>query len=559
MNFSKVKFVRDEFCVIFSYILLSLIATFPLVFHLNSHVIGNDNTDVWQRLWNTWWLERCVLNFKTLSYTNLLYYPTGTSLVFHDMDFSNLSISFLLQRLFSLVTAYNLLVLLSLTVSAYAMYLLAKYLISQRLAAFFSGIIFAYCPYILSQIFNGITGLVWSAWIPLYILYLFKSIKEKDKNKNIFLSAIFLFLTAINSGYYFIYLVIFTAVFLAYYHKDILNRRFLISFSVAILVFIFLSLPFIYLKLNYLLHGQAPINSLHGMAVMTNLESFFLPFKANQPDIAPFFYHIDYIGWTVIILVLLSLRLIPEKKEAKFWLFTLVLFLILAQGPFLQIGNKEILPNLFYVFLHRYFPFFSTMRFPYRFIIMAMLSASILSGYVLAGIFERNKHRLKTLIVASICLILIMAEFLFISLPPWPFRLVNTVIPSFYYDISKDNEDYALIEVPIKGHKCLYYQTIHGKKMIGGYLSYSSPSTVSLFIKGQGPLNIEKSNLHPDCEMPKGGLYLDERSIASYHIKYIILHRSLVPKNHADKLDEILRSAFNDRTVKDGMVIYRIF
>jgi len=551
MNYDKAQSITKEIWIILGYIVLALVATYPLIFRFGTHVIGNNYTDVWQSLWNSWWLERCLLNLKNPFYTDYLYYPQGADLIFHGMAFFDMVISFLFQRMFNLIVAYNLLILLSLIISGYSAYLLVKYLTCDRISSFLSGIIFAFCPYILGQIYNGALGLVWTAWLPLYVLFLFKFLRER-KRKYVFLSMLILFLVAVNSIYYFIAILFFTLIFITCYYREIrsiLNRK-------VIFMFLFLLVFFISPKLIHFLANGIPRCHIE---VNTDIRSFFSPFRVNDPEMLPYFYHVDYIGWAVILPVLFLLKSLFRKKEIGFLFLSLFIFFILAQGPLFRIDGIKIIPNLFYTFLNKYFPFFSSIRFPYRFTAIVMLSASILSGYAFADIFNRIKGRIKTIFMAII-VILIPAEFLFISLPPWPMPLVDASIPSFYYDIAIDNGDFAIAEVPLYGHKCLYYQTAHGKKMVGGYISRPKPS-MELYINGKGPLNLSASNLHPGYDIFEGDpqFSVDEKSIIRSNIKYIILHRSLIPEAHFRYIDTVLSGGFKNRTVIGDMVIYRTF
>jgi hypothetical protein len=59
--------------------------------------------------------------------------------------------------------------------------------------------------------------------------------------------------------------------------------------------------------------------------------------------------------------------------------------------------------------------------------------------------------------------------------------------------------------------------------------------------------------------MPKDGLDLNEETLRSYNIKYIILHRSLIPKEHFIRLNEVLSMSFKDKNTIGDLVVYKIF
>ncbi|HEC49924.1 MAG TPA: hypothetical protein ENI40_02055, partial [Candidatus Desulfofervidus auxilii] len=171
---------KTLFTVLIGYVFITLLMTYPLVFHLTTHIPG-DAGDGHQNLWNIWHFKKRLLNFQNPFYTNYLYYPIGVKLIFHTYGvFNNL----LVLPFNNIVLAYNFIVLFSFVMSAMGMYFLSFYLTQDKFGSFIAGVIFSFCPYKFAHLL-GHLNLVSTEWIPFYILYLIKTFKEPFSYKNI--------------------------------------------------------------------------------------------------------------------------------------------------------------------------------------------------------------------------------------------------------------------------------------------------------------------------------------------------------------------------------------
>ena len=82
--------------VIFGYLLLAVLMTYPLAENLFSHVPGC--CDIYQNLWNIWWVKKSLFELHTSPYyTDYLYQPYGVSLALHTLSFFNSVLGAVLQ------------------------------------------------------------------------------------------------------------------------------------------------------------------------------------------------------------------------------------------------------------------------------------------------------------------------------------------------------------------------------------------------------------------------------------------------------------------------------
>ena len=138
---------REGVIVTVTFTILTLILTYPVILKLSTHFMC-DGGDGFQNMWNMWWLKTSLLSLKTNPYyTTYLHYPDGISLLFQTFNPFNGLISIPLQFMFKMEIIYNLIVIFSFIMSGIGMYLLARYLIKNRPAAFIAGAIYTFCPF----------------------------------------------------------------------------------------------------------------------------------------------------------------------------------------------------------------------------------------------------------------------------------------------------------------------------------------------------------------------------------------------------------------------------
>ena len=185
---------------------------------------------------------------------------------------------------------------------------------------------------------------------------------------------------------------------------------------------------------------------------------------------APFPEWESYLGGLVILLAVVGV-ITARHRAALFWLLVLVVFTMITMGPYLQIkGTVYEGVKLPFYFLQD-LPGFESMRSPKHLLTLVMLALAVLAGYGAHFVFQRmlGSHTLVT----HTALALIVALLLFDSWG-WPrsFPLSDASVPQFYEELKKDKGEAVLLHIPIpslENPKPLYYQTVHGKKMIGGY------------------------------------------------------------------------------------------
>jgi hypothetical protein len=163
------------------------------------------------------------------------------------------------------------------------------------------------------------------------------------------------------------------------------------------------------------------------------------------------------------------------------WVILTVGFAALSLGPFIHVaGVNTYIPGPWAVL--RYVPLIDAARTPTRFSIVAALGLAIMLAGALAALGRRfPQHR--RLVAATVGVLLAL------ELAPAPRTLYSASIPSVYQTIAADPRPVRVLHLPFGirdgtftagdfSARYLFYQTGHGKRLIGGYLSRISPKRV---------------------------------------------------------------------------------
>jgi hypothetical protein len=153
---------------------------------------------------------------------------------------------------------------------------------------------------------------------------------------------------------------------------------------------------------------------------------------------------------------------------------------VLSLGPVLQVWGRStftafgITVPLPYLALY-YVPLLNIFRAPSRFIVLTMLALAVLAGFVLAGVgrvrWRGAARPARAWGISAVVGALVLLEFLAIPsmVPP------GYDVP-FYQQLAQEPGDFAILELPLRPMSDYEtYQTVHGKPIIGGYLSRQPP------------------------------------------------------------------------------------
>ena len=162
-------------------------------------------------------------------------------------------------------------------------------------------------------------------------------------------------------------------------------------------------------------------------------------------------------------------------KIPRLWGGLAIAFAALSLGPFIHIaGVNTYIPGPWAIL--RYAPIIGLARTPARFSIMVMLMIAVLFGAALCWIGQRWPARRRS-ILATVTVLLLF------ELLPAPRPIYSAAVPRIFTRIAAVQDDTAkLLELPFGvrdgtrsvgnfSARSQYFQTVHRKPLIGGYLS----------------------------------------------------------------------------------------
>ena len=174
-----------------------------------------------------------------------------------------------------------------------------------------------------------------------------------------------------------------------------------------------------------------------------------------------------------LLLIVLAWRFAGYKLP-RFWLALTAGFGLLTLGPFITVAHVNTYVPTPWALL-RYVPLIGAARVPARMGVVVVLGFAVLVACALVAIVNRFPAR-RRLILCTAGLVLACELF------PGPRRLYSASIPLVYEAVAADPRPVRVLMLPtgIKdglsnignfGPQAQYYQTFHGKGLIGGYLS----------------------------------------------------------------------------------------
>ncbi len=503
------------------FLFLTLCVTFPLVLSPASSIYSptdHISTDVYATMAITlWWPKYAIWNLgQSLLRTPMLCAPYSYFL----------STSFLIgwfalpvTLLTSPVFTNNLLTWAGYFLSALSAYLLVHHLTRNRLASALSGVVFAFCPYMLLRGYTTYDT-IQVQWLPLYILALLKFDEERSWKNAGWLAGSLLGAILLSLFYYFVFFPILTGAYLIVrlvaYHRTrkervqspesrvqsqeletqdsglraswlsgLISRQDLVKLTAvgAVVAGAFV--------LHYKLDIQPPpdlpkvesglpmrrsVDQLWELRMA--VKDYFVPvqqsavFGGAVKDYWQEIYQTErrnsinsaaYVGYVALILAAYALYRRRDWKTAFFALFGL-LALLATLGPY---------PFTPAWLMFQYAPFVRRINF-YK--VYVQLAVAVLAGIGLSLFLERFKARKQQVIATGGLIALSCLEY---TITPPLIHTDVSWIPRPYTWLSQVSGDPIVMEYPMRKawgadyQGYYYYQMWHRKRLFNGLVSHS--------------------------------------------------------------------------------------
>ena len=546
----------------FGYVVLALAFSWPLPLHLATHLTGPPDGDTGVYVWNQWVFRHELVERHTLPlFTREIFSlsrPANLSL--HNYTIFQDLIALPLLQLLDIVTTFNLIYLLMIVLSGYAMFRLASHITGRPVESWLAGALFSWSPWLVTR-GTGHFSLVAAAPLPVFVLLLLR-LEQRGRLRDALALGATVCWAATTDPYFAVYCVMIACLFLGMrtvritrdaaqhatapaaldaliacvtgfacallisggFQTTVFGRHVSVHglytpmLVLTVLVLVRLAWPYRHAVLSidraelfrlaraasvaaivsavmlspvlYAVGIRIRDNGLESSRILwrssppgVDLISFLLP-NPNHP-LTPDAVHAwltprpDMYLENVASLPLVALACVFAAVRAgwrppRFWWVLTLLFALLALGPFIHVaGLNTHIPGPWA--LARYLPLVRLARTPARMAIVAALGVSMLFAGALCYLGNRWPHRRRVLLCAT-------AAVMLFELLPAPRPLYPASVPRFYERVAQQGADVRLLELPVGVRdgtssvgnftaRSQFFQTVHGKALIGGYLS----------------------------------------------------------------------------------------
>jgi hypothetical protein len=527
----------------------------PLVRRFGTAMAG-DGFDRYVFQWTNWWITRALSQGQSPYHTRMMFYPHGVDLYFLSFSWLNTLVWWSLQAVVGSLAAYNFTVWWSWPLAGFGAYLLARELFGDRRAAFVAGVIYAFYPYHFAQ--RNHLNLLSIQWIPFSLLFLVRATRRGQLWDGI-LSGLFFAFSGLSSWHHMTLSGMIGGLW--FLHAWLTESREWSGKTWRALVALvatvgLLTGPFLApLAWENFANpsGQDPYLGKE-RETQTDLVAYFIPnlYHPLWGDLAApvhrrFLRNKDHavaLGYLPLVLVLYGLFRWRKDREMCFWLVGLLIFWMLALGPFPRI-NGESYPTvpLPYRLVGWSFPVRS-LRNPERFNIIVGLCLALVGSASIASLLRRLSSRRATLGAIAVS-VLVLFEYW-----SWPFPTRLPDVPGFYHQLAAEPGDFAIVDLPITNDlskRYMYYQTVHGKSTVTGHVS-RPPADAYDFIASNGLLRAMWQGEGIDTLGDSGD---QMAAVADAGVRYLIVHKSQLSEGELTALSAYLShsSAYEDREV----------
>ena len=550
--------------IVAAYVCVAIVFAWPLPLHLSSELPGPVSQDTGVYVWNLWVFRHEIVAHHRVPFATfeILSLAAPVPLALHNYTPIADIVAFPLLPIIGIVRTFNILIIASGVLSAYAMFLFARRAVDDTAAAWLAGLLFGFSPYMSARTSEHFS-LVQTAPLVLFA-WLLDRLRTTPTLMLGAAAGATIAAAYLCDPYYAVYCVlmagfavVYSAIGIDEYDASVAPSRALrIALGVAILCLATLIgwiittggnrvvvaglrvsitqlyTPVLLLTLAVALRvwvglrprmrwvAPAAIPSIRviaaaGLACFAVLTPVLLPVAAStgepqwispkvfwrssaagldlltlfvpnpmHPWFGQFFQgwlarqphtsieNVASIPWTVVATVLVAVWS-RRTFAPRFWMAFTVAFACLALGPFVHAAGYNLYIPTPWAIL-RYVPIVGAARMPTRIIAVVMLGIALLLAFAIREIKERVRR--------PAVLVFALSALLVFELLPSPRVTYSAAVPGIFNIVAADPRPLALLSLPFGMHDGLkafgeanpmrqFFQTVHGKPLVGGYIS----------------------------------------------------------------------------------------
>jgi hypothetical protein len=540
-----------------------LVCMVPLLWafspQLTTSLIGAPGDNL-QDFWNTWYSQKVLdTNPRAFFHTRIIKYPEGVSLYYHSFAYSDLLVIFTIRKLFSLPAdvrtlagLHNGVLLSTFYFSALGAFYLARRFTRNTISALLAGFVFGFSPFHVAHLLEHM-HVATIQFIPFFLLCFFRTL-DTGRPLHLAGSISFYFLSAISSWYYLFSIAYFLLFYYSY--QAIAHRRLVLPRPLWTILGIFTA---VFLLLSPLLipmisqgwknpNVYAPGSDDYGADALGYF--VFDPYHLLAAAGRTLFSHLTgnptemtvYLGVFNIGLFVWAYfnRNRFEIRDIHFLACGILVFMMLASGPFLHVYGHRVLPLP--TLLFESFPFFKNLRGASRAVVFVYLLLGIGAGLAVDAIIQacRPHRRAMAVSLALLCM-LVFLDF-------YPMRLARTELAASpaYAVLARDQDtDFGILDLPrgyLQGNAYMMYQTFHERPIVVAALSRKVSRTLS-------------------DTLETADLEAQKRQLTANKVKYIFIHQDWI--STIDTEDRVNIAAYGKTYpavyFDEGCIVLRVY
>jgi len=456
-----------------------------------AHKQIGDGGDGPEFLWNAWWIGQSLLQGKNPFFCDTVYFPYGVPLVWHSLVPLQSTAIRLLSIWLPAHLSYKVVVLAAFPLAGMCLYALARHITSSHWGALAGGLVLMLSPYLASKSL-GHLDLLYGGLLPLYLLCVLRATEPGASAPSLRMrmallgtSALLLFscivvtICAAN-----VTALLFVRHGLASGRWKQTWQRFLAAFKPTLVMGGVYAAMVLYYSVAY----RYPPKSVGPLALCPEPASYLLPFTVTSmwsglvsrwghPDLG----NIElacYLGWGVLPLSVAGLVAWRRRAAVRFCAVVLVLFAVLSMGPKLQLDREVVRlgPVTAYLpfGLWRYVPVLGSIGQTGRYMLIVYCMMGVGTACLVAAL-ARRYGRSGGLIAAALCTAVICTDFAF---RPW-----MSDVPSM---VQLSGTAGPVLDPRLHSAATMYYQTLHGRPLVGGYVSRVPKAILARYREREG-------------------------------------------------------------------------
>ncbi|MEO1290700.1 MAG: hypothetical protein AAFV93_23405, partial [Chloroflexota bacterium] len=454
---------------------------------LLTHLIGNDIGDNYEMLRNIWWFRFAIETGEPIFYQSWLGYPDGINgAIFISVPLQYFPM-WALAFIMPLHVAYNLTIVLWMTLNGWAMFLLVRYLLDDDLwlPPFIAGIVYLAFPIFQGHLAEGHAGLMVAWAVPLYIWALFRyTSTDRYLWQWLFVCILFFYLSTTGHILQSIYVLMpvtgtFLLVKLWQGDWEAVKRIIGMGLLSSVLLLVILA-PAILdaTSATYSSVGGFTRFSADALAIVS--PSFLHP-TFGQLDYTRSVNGINLgegLAYLGMISTLFAVIALWNVRETLWWALLAGIAWLFSLGPVLKVLGEPLMLGdntipLPFALLQN-LPGFSLARTPARFNFTLALAIAVLVGYGLGWLWHKRngawRYGLTVLVACGIA-------WEYQSFWGQPMRSVE--LPDAVTSLREDDSIRAVLNIPYQhdlvAKDALFYQIGHEQPLIAGQITRTTP------------------------------------------------------------------------------------